>query len=59
MPDAETHPQPCVPKWKKARTQVVTGTPNIPAFPAQWCYGLYALSPVSGLVATVPPALEP
>jgi hypothetical protein len=28
-------------KWKKARTQVVTGTPNIPAFPAQWFYGLF------------------
>ena len=26
---------------------------DIPAFPAQWFYGLYVLSPVSGLFATV------
>jgi len=31
---------------KKARKQVTTGTPNDPAFPAQWCYGLYVVSPV-------------
>jgi hypothetical protein len=45
MPDAETHPRALRAKGKIARTQVVTGTPNIPAFPARWCYGLYALSP--------------
>jgi hypothetical protein len=55
MPDAGTHPQPCVQKWKKARTQVVTGTPNIPAFPAQW-FTAYTRSPrCAGLLATVPP----
>ena len=38
-------------KWKKARTQVVTGTPNMPAFPAQWFTAYGALSPVYRLVS--------
>jgi hypothetical protein len=36
-------------KWQEARTQVVTGTPDIPAFPARWFTTYSALSPVSGL----------
>jgi hypothetical protein len=35
-------------KWKKARTQVVTGTPNMPALPAQWFTAYGALSSASG-----------
>src|SRR5579871_2598197 len=32
------------------RTQATTGQPKQPAFPAQWFYGLYVFSSVSGLV---------
>jgi hypothetical protein len=35
MPDAKAHPQPRV-QSKKAHELVTTGSPNIPAFPAQW-----------------------
>src|SRR5690348_6144620 len=46
------HPQPRV--QKKAHALVTTGTPNDPAFPAQWLYGLCrALPGVPGFVATV------
>jgi hypothetical protein len=45
MPDARTHPQPCV-QQRKARKQVTTGTPKQPAFPAQWFDGLYVISSV-------------
>jgi len=39
---------------KKAYEFVTTGTPNDPAFPAQWCYGLLRDLPgVPGLLATV------
>jgi hypothetical protein len=48
MPDAFTHPQPCV-QVKKARKQVTTGTPKQPALPAQWFTAYLVLSPVSGL----------
>ena len=34
-----------------SRTQETTGQPKQPAFPAQWADGLYAFSPVSGLVS--------
>jgi hypothetical protein len=44
MPDAEPHPQPCV-QMEKARKQVTTGTPNIPAFPARWFTGLFRALP--------------
>src|SRR6516165_8700960 len=27
-----------------SRTQATTGQPEQPAFPAQWCYGLYVVS---------------
>ena len=54
MPDAETHPQPCVQNGRKNRTQVVSGTPVIPAFPARVVYGLWrALPGVPGLIAPV------
>ena len=33
------------------RTQETTGQPKQPAFPAQWPYGLYVVSSVSGLVS--------
>ena len=33
----------------------IQGSGNIPAFPAQWLYGLFVLSPVNGSFATVAP----
>src|SRR5882724_4275090 len=41
------HPWP--PVQKKAQASATKGTPHQPAFPAQWCYGLYAISPGTGL----------
>ena len=39
---------------QKKQAAVTTGTPNIPAFPARWCYGLFrALLGEPGFVATV------
>jgi hypothetical protein len=29
---------------QETQAAVTTGQPNIPAFPAQWCYGLYVIS---------------
>jgi hypothetical protein len=47
MPDARcTRGRLCS---KKAQASATRGTPHQPAFPAQWCYGLYALSPGTGL----------
>jgi hypothetical protein len=47
MPDARcTRGRLCS---KKAQASATRGTPHQPAFPAQWCYGLYAISPVTGL----------
>jgi hypothetical protein len=47
MPDARcTRSRLCS---KKAQASATTGTPHQPAFPAQWCYGLYVISPVTGL----------
>src|SRR5690242_9343412 len=41
-------------EWKKHTSKVTTGTPNIPAFPAQWAYGLLRDLPgVPGFIATV------
>jgi hypothetical protein len=41
---------------KKAHEVVTTGSPNSPAFPAQWFYGLFrALLGEPGLIATVTP----
>ena len=45
MPDAETHPQPCV-QMKKARKQVTTGTSKQSDIPCAMVYGLYVVSPV-------------
>jgi hypothetical protein len=54
MPDARTHPQPCV-QWKKARKQVTTGTPKQSGIPrANGVYGCSVLSPV--LRACWPPS---
>jgi hypothetical protein len=39
---------------QKAHEVVTTGTPKAPAFPARWCYGLYALSSVNR--AFLPPS---
>ena len=51
MPDARcTRGRLC---RKKAQASATKGTPQQPAFPAQWCYGLYVISPVTSLVATV------
>jgi hypothetical protein len=47
MPDARcTRGRLCS---KKAQASATKGTPQQPAFPAQWFYGLYVLSPVTGL----------
>jgi hypothetical protein len=47
MPDARcTRGRLC---RKKAQASATRGTPHQPAFPAQWCYGLYVLSLVTGL----------
>src|SRR5258705_676459 len=47
MPDARcTRGRLC---RKKAQASATRGTPQQPAFPAQWCYGLYVLFPVTGL----------
>ena len=43
-------------KTHTLRTQAKTGQPKQPALPAQWCYGLYAPSPVSGLFSHRRPA---
>src|SRR5262249_28120106 len=55
MPDARSHPQPCV-QWKKARKQVTTGTPKRSGIPCTMVYGLWrALLGEPGFVATVAP----
>jgi hypothetical protein len=47
MPDARcTRGRLCS---KKAQASATKGTPRQPAFPAQWFYGLYVISPVTGL----------
>ena len=51
MPDAQPHPWPAC--NKKSRRQSPQVQPGQPAFPARWFYGLYVISPVSGLLATV------
>jgi len=51
MPGAGRTREPCVQRKCTLRTQATTGQPQHPAFPAQWLYGLYAFSPVSGLVS--------
>ena len=48
-PGAGWHPQaPCA-MGRKKRTRLHEYSQDIPAFPAQWLYGLYVLFPVSGL----------
>ena len=49
MPDAGRTRKPCVQKEMHFAHASKTGQPKQPALPAQWCYGLYAPSPVSGL----------
>ena len=44
---------PMVRVQKKSTRQNHRYEPEQPAFPAQWCYGLYVLSPVTSFVATV------
>jgi hypothetical protein len=39
----------------KMRTRAYRFSGNTPAIPAQWLYGLYALSPVTGFLVTVAP----
>ncbi len=54
MPGADTHPRVLRAKRRKERTQVVTGTPNSPAFPARVVYGLWrALPGVPGFLVPV------
>ncbi len=44
------HPRSRVPNNKqKKRTRAYRFSGNTPAFPAQWCYGLYVLCPATGL----------
>src|SRR5215831_3463130 len=38
------------PPAEKKQAAVTTGQPKQPAFPAQWFYGLYVISPGTGLV---------
>jgi len=47
MPGAGRNPWPAC--SKKSRRQLPQVQPNHPAFPARWCYGLYVLSPGTGL----------
>ena len=55
MPDASTHPQPRVQKIK-ARKSVTTGSPDGPALPARWFYGLLRDLPGEpGFFATIIP----
>jgi hypothetical protein len=44
----------CNDAQKNAHTSIQVKRKH-PAFPAQWLYGLYALSPVTGLFVTVIP----
>jgi hypothetical protein len=44
---------------KKAHEFETEGTPNSPAFPARWVTAYPALSPVSGLIATVARKIAP
>jgi hypothetical protein len=46
------HPWP--PVQQKSTGAGTTGTPDRPAFPARWLYGLYVLSPVT--IAWLPPS---
>jgi hypothetical protein len=39
------HPQPRVGNEKTTRAKVTTGSPNNPAFPARWLYGLFRALP--------------
>src|SRR2546421_10040386 len=48
------HPQPRT-QTKKRTSVVTTGSPNSPAFPAQWFYGLFCALP--GDRALLPPSL--
>ena len=55
MPDAgRTHGPPAT---KKAGGSDHRFSRSTPAFPAQWFYGLYELSPVTGLFCHRPPGL--
>ena len=40
-------------KCRKRRTRAYRFSGGSPAFPAQWFYGLYVISPVTGFLATV------
>ena len=37
------------PPAEKKQAAVTTGSAEHPAFPARWCYGLYVISPGTGL----------
>jgi hypothetical protein len=54
---ARTHPRLCVQMGRKKRTQVITGTPKHPAFPARWFTAYGALSPGCRLDSPRPPGL--
>ncbi|WP_244423117.1 hypothetical protein [Bradyrhizobium sp. ORS 375] len=43
---------------RKMQAAGTTGQPDDPAFPARWVDGLYAVSLVSGLVATIARAMR-
>jgi hypothetical protein len=43
----------CAMMHKQMRTRAYRFSGNTPAFPAQWLYGLYVLSPVTGWFVTV------
>ena len=47
---APAAPASTVCNGRKKRTRLHEYSQDIPAFPAQWLYGLYVLSPVSGVV---------
>ncbi len=50
------HPRSRVQLRKQKCTRAYRFSGNTPAFPAQWLYGLFVLSPVNGSFATVAPA---
>ncbi len=52
MPDARCTRGPVCNGSEYAHTSI-QGSGGNPTFPAQWLYGLYVISPVSGFLATV------
>ena len=58
-PDAGRTREPCVQKKCTFTHASSTGQPDNPAFPAQWFTACFALSPVTGFLATVTSPMSP